>query len=154
MCQVWCTQQFSKSIVGLANATAGGWGNLGGGITNLVMVFIFRGFMSATDDEDQSWRLCFLVPLALHVIGGVMALTGRDLPDGNFKELEMSGAKQKSDPTIVLKVGASNVNAWILTLTYGFCFGVELTMTNVAAMYFYEYAAAPVLLVPPSHTLC
>jgi NNP family nitrate/nitrite transporter-like MFS transporter len=27
-CQVWCTQQFSKKIVGLANATAGGWGNL------------------------------------------------------------------------------------------------------------------------------
>ena len=31
------------------------------------------------------------------------------------------------------------MNAWILTITYGFCFGVELTMTNVAAFYFYEY---------------
>ena len=41
--QVWCTQQFSKKIVGLANATAGGWGNLGGGVTNLTMVFIFQG---------------------------------------------------------------------------------------------------------------
>ena len=27
--QVWCTQMYSKSVVGLANATAGGWGNLG-----------------------------------------------------------------------------------------------------------------------------
>ena len=176
-CQVWCTQQFSKKIVGLANATAGGWGNLGGGVTNLLMVFIFRGFMAATDDEEKSWRLCFLVPLALHILGGLACLTGRDLPDGNFKELEMSGAKQKSDPrctlarpyprhsrarhsqrltpspcpcplsrSIVLKVGASNVNAWILTLTYGFCFGVELTMTNVAAMYFYEYHGMTPLL--------
>jgi len=43
-------------------------------------------------------------------------------------------------------VGASNVNAWILTITYGFCFGVELTMTNVAAFYFYEYHGMTPLL--------
>ena len=43
-------------------------------------------------------------------------------------------------------MGASNVNAWILTLTYGFCFGVELTMTNVAAFYFYEYHGLTPLL--------
>jgi NNP family nitrate/nitrite transporter-like MFS transporter len=145
-CQVWCTQQFSKKIVGLANATAGGWGNLGGGITNLTMVFIFKGFLAATDNEDLSWRLCFLVPLALHIFSGILALSGRDLPDGNFKELEASGAKQKSSSGIVLKVGVSNVNAWILTLTYGFCFGVELTMTNVAALYFYEYHGMTPLL--------
>ena len=42
-------------------------------------------------------------------------------------------------PCRTYQVGASNVNAWILTITYGFCFGVELTMTNVAAFYFYEY---------------
>ena len=145
-CQVWCTQQFSKKIVGLANATAGGWGNLGGGITNLTMVFIFQGFLAATDDENLSWRLCFLVPLVLHIAAGLMALSGRDLPDGNFKELEASGAKQKSNSGVVLKVGASNVNAWILTITYGFCFGVELTMTNVAAFYFYEYHGMTPLL--------
>ena len=102
--------------------------------------------MAATDDEDTSWRLCFLVPLALHILGGVICLTGRDLPDGNFKELETSGAKQKSNPGGVLKVGASNMNAWILTVTYGFCFGVELTMTNVAASYFYEYHGMSPLL--------
>ena len=102
--------------------------------------------MAATDDEDISWRLCFLVPLALHIIGGLLCLTGRDLPDGNFKELETSGAKQKSNPAIVLKVGASNINAWILTATYGFCFGVELTMSNVAAFYFYVYHGMTPLL--------
>jgi NNP family nitrate/nitrite transporter-like MFS transporter len=132
-CQVWCTQQFSKSIVGVANATAGGWGNLGGGITNLCMPFVFLFFMSVTGDkEDTAWRLCFLVPLALHLGSAAFALTGRDLPDGNFSELEMSGAKQKGNAGLVAKLGISNINAWILTVTYGFCFGVELTMTNVA----------------------
>merc|ERR1719298_91897 len=141
-CQVWCSQMFSKSVVGVANATAGGWGNLGGGITTLCMPFIYRAFMSATnDDENLSWRLCFIVPLVLHVLGAIAALTGRDLPDGNYKELEVSGAKQKSDSGVVAKVGLSNINAWILTITYALCFGVELTMTNVVTLYFYEYHA-------------
>jgi nitrate/nitrite transporter NarK len=62
-----------------------------------------------------------------------------DLPDGNYKELELSGAKQKQKGSVVLKVGVSNINAWILTLTYGFCFGVELTMNNIVAPYYTAY---------------
>jgi NNP family nitrate/nitrite transporter-like MFS transporter len=42
---------------------------------------------------------------------------------------------------VVTKVGCSNINAWILTFTYGFCFGVELTVTNVAVQYFQEFFA-------------
>merc|ERR1719352_1284179 len=62
-CQVWCTQMFSKSVVGVANATAGGWGNLGGGMVTLLMPQIFLAFMSATgNNEDVSWRLCMIVP--------------------------------------------------------------------------------------------
>mmetsp|Transcript_51621 Transcript_51621/g.112342 ORF Transcript_51621/g.112342 Transcript_51621/m.112342 type:complete len:614 (+) Transcript_51621:249-2090(+) len=139
-CQVWCSQLFNKSIVGAANATAGGWGNLGGGITNLVMPYIMLAFLNATDeDEDLSWRLCYIVPLAMHLLGGAFVLSGRDLPDGNFSELESSGAKQKAKSNVAVKLGISNINAWILLVTYGFCFGVELTMTNVAALYFYRY---------------
>ena len=104
------------------------------------MPFVFLGFMAATgDNEDQSWRLCFLVPLALHLISAALTMTGRDLPDGNFKELETSGAKQKSDSSVVAKVGASNINAWILTIIYAMSFGVELTVTNVASQYFHDY---------------
>jgi nitrate/nitrite transporter NarK len=35
-CQYWCTAMFSPNVVGTANAFAGGWGNLGGGATQLV----------------------------------------------------------------------------------------------------------------------
>ena len=144
-CQVWCSQMFNKSVVGFANATSAGWGNLGGGVTNLLMPYIFLGFYSSVsgdssaEKEDKAWRLCYLVPLGMHLIGAAAALTGRDLPDGNIKELEASGAKQKSNGSIVLKTGLSNVNAWILTVTYGMCFGVELTMNSVAALYFHDY---------------
>jgi len=144
-CQVWCSQMYAKSVVGLANATAAGWGNLGGGVTNMTMGYIFLGMYAAVDGDtaadrkDRAWRMCYFVPLAMHVVGGLMVLTGRDLPDGNIKELETSGAKQKANTSIVVKTGLTNVNAWILTLTYGMCFGIELTMNSVVAPYFHAY---------------
>ena len=82
--QVWCSQMYAKSVVGIANATSAGWGNLGGGVTNLLMPYIFLGFYGAVsgtsaEKEDLSWRLCYLVPLAMHISGGFFALTARDL---------------------------------------------------------------------------
>jgi NNP family nitrate/nitrite transporter-like MFS transporter len=138
--QTWCAQMFSRRIIGVANATAAGWGNLGGGVTNLLMPYFFLAFMEATGkDEDLSWRLAYLIPLACHIGSMILSWSSQDLPDGNYKELENSGVKQKSKGSAVLKIGLSNVNAWILTLTYGACFGVELTMNNQAAGYFTEY---------------
>ena len=65
-------------------------------------------FLAATNQNvDLSWRLTFLLPLAMHLITTVVVLSGRDLPDGQFKELEQSGAKQKGDGSLVLKVGLS-----------------------------------------------
>ena len=37
MCQYWTTSMFTKEVAGTANAMVGGWGNLGGGVTQLVM---------------------------------------------------------------------------------------------------------------------
>src|SRR6188474_1026164 len=36
---------FAPNVVGTANAVAGGWGNLGGGVTNLVMPLIAAAFV-------------------------------------------------------------------------------------------------------------
>ena len=139
-CQVWCSQMFAKSIVGTVNATAAGWGNLGGGVTQLVMPYVMLAALAITGyDISASWRLCFIVPLAMHVLSCIFTITGKDLPDGNYRELESSGAKQKVKGGSVAAIGFSNINAWILTITYGLCFGVELTMNNKAVMYFYTY---------------
>ena len=37
------------------------------------------------------------------------------------------------------EVGFSNVNAWLMTIAYGMCFGIELTMNNIGALFFHSY---------------
>ena len=131
---------FAKSIVGTVNATAAGWGNLGGGVTQLVMPYVMLAMLAITGyDISASWRLSLIVPLAMHILSCIFTLTARDLPDGNYRELESSGAKQKVKGGSVAAIGFSNINAWILVLTYGLCFGVELTMNNKVVMYFFNY---------------
>jgi len=142
-CQVWCSQFFDRSIVGTVNATAGGWGNVGGGFTLLHMPQIMKGMLNATDqDIDLSWRLCFIIPMVMHILASLFIWTGRDLPDGSYGQLETSGAKQKSKGAgNVALIGFSNTNAWILLIGYAFCFGVELTMNNKLVTYFERYYA-------------
>ena len=38
--QFWCSLMFAPHVVGAANATATGWGNLGGGVTQIFMQFL------------------------------------------------------------------------------------------------------------------
>jgi len=157
-CQVWCSQFFERRIVGTVNATAGGWGNVGGGITLLVMPQVMELFLSAhggysSDDKEEvgnavdwSWRMCIIVPMALHLIAASFVYTGRYLADGSYAELETSGAKKKvakGGGGKIALVGFSNTNALILMLGYGFCFGVELTMNNKLTLFFNRYYAQP-----------
>nr|WP_243665034.1 MFS transporter [Rhodothermus marinus] len=52
---------FAPNIVGTANATTAGWGNLGGGVTQMVMPLVFAGFVGLGFTEAVSWRLAMLV---------------------------------------------------------------------------------------------
>ena len=149
-CQVWCSQFFDRKVVGTANATAGGWGNVGGGFTLLIMPQIMKALRDATDDINLSWRLCFIVPLVLHLAASLFIARGNDLPDGSYKKLEAAGAKQKSKGAgNVTILGFTNTNAWIMLVTYGLCFGVELCMNNKLVAYFERYYAIPNELAGP-----
>src|SRR5690349_2064216 len=44
--QFHTSMMFAPNIIGTANAVSGGWGNLGGGVTNLVMPLVASAFVA------------------------------------------------------------------------------------------------------------
>lgn len=139
-CQYWMSCMFNGKCVGIANATAAGWGNLGGGVTQFLMPGIYAICYSATESRAfTAWRWAYIFPGLCHTIGGLCVLFfGQDLPDGNFKVLTTSGALEKKSTATVNKLAMLNYRMWCMVATYGFCFGVELTMNNIVAGYLFD----------------
>ncbi|SDG48794.1 MFS transporter, NNP family, nitrate/nitrite transporter [Dyadobacter soli] len=129
---------FDKKIVGTANAVAGGWGNLGGGITNMVMPLVFAAFVSAGYLPESAWRIAMVIPgAALLVFAFVYYFFTKDTPAGNFEDLAIANPKAaKAKGT--LGIAMRDPRTWALFLAYGACFGIEITFDNVAALYFFE----------------
>ncbi|XP_031250230.1 high affinity nitrate transporter 2.5-like [Pistacia vera] len=137
--QFWMSSMFSAPVVGTANGVSGGWGNLGGGATQLIMPLVFALIVNSGAVEFTAWRIAFFIPALFQMLSAFAVLTlGQDLPDGNFKKLQKSGDKEKDKFSKVFYHGITNYRGWILALTYGYCFGVELTIDNIIAEYFYD----------------
>lgn len=135
---------FTKDVVGTANALVGGWGNLGGGVTQLVMgsaLFpLFKEIFSGNSDPaEMAWRTVCVVPAIVAFISGVAVyFISDDAPTGNYSDLKKHGAMPEVSAAASFRSGAFNFNTWILFVQYAACFGVELTMNNAAALYFKE----------------
>jgi NNP family nitrate/nitrite transporter-like MFS transporter len=140
--QYHTSRMFAANCVGTANATAAGWGNLGGGVTQLVMPLLFAFFVGTIGlATATSWRLSMLA------VGILCALTGvayyfftQDTPEGNYRELQAAGKL----PPKKVAAGAfweacRDRRVWALFLIYGACFGIELTIDNIAVLYFLDY---------------
>ena len=139
MCQYWTSRMFVKEVVGTANALVAGWGNLGGGVTQLVVgAGLFPLFKMVFDgDASKAWRIVSVVPALLAMLTGyVIYKIGDDCPKGNYAELKRNGAMVERSATSFFRQGCCNVNTWILFIQYACCFGTELTMNNAAALYF------------------
>ncbi|PRQ51459.1 putative major facilitator superfamily [Rosa chinensis] len=124
----------------VANGFAGGWGNFGGGATQLIMPLVF-GFIQHNVGAAKftAWRIAFQIPAVFQMLSAIaILLFGQDMPDGNIHRLEKSGDKPKDKFSNVFWHGVKNYRGWILALTYGYCFGVELTVDNIIAEYFYD----------------
>ncbi len=142
--QYHTSMMFASNCVGTANATSAGWGNLGGGVTQFVMPLIFAGFVGVLGCSDAfGWRA------AMFVAGLVCALTGvayyfltQDAPDGNFADLRAAGMMPEKKTTRGTFLEACrDSRVWALFVIYGACFGIELTINNVASLYFLDYFA-------------
>ena len=128
--QVHTSLMFASNIVGTANATSAGWGNLGGGANRLGMPIIAAGVIAFGVADADAWRYSMIVAgVICFLMGIVYFFCTQDTPQGNLKDLKASGdfVAAKKD-----QVGFSQIlkdyRVWILFLIYGVSFGIELTV--------------------------
>jgi MFS transporter, NNP family, nitrate/nitrite transporter len=146
--QFHTTTMFASNVVGTANATAAGWGNAGGGVTQAVMPLILAAIVSLGIQESFGWRLAMVVPGALMLLMAFLYYRfAQDTPSGNLRDLTVSsnGAQiKRKSGWQSFRVAARNYRVWMLFITYGACFGIELTIHNLAALYYVDRFALTV----------
>ncbi len=133
---------FAPNVVGTANATSAGWGNLGGGVTQMVMPLLFAGMVGLGASEALGWRLSMVVAgLVCMATGVAYYFLTQDTPEGNFKDLRARGIEigSKASTRGTFLMACKDYRVWALFFVYAACFGIELTINNVAALYFADY---------------
>jgi NNP family nitrate/nitrite transporter-like MFS transporter len=138
--QVHTSLMFAPNCVGSANAMAAGWGNLGGGVTQFAMPLVY-GLLVTTFGVSSAlgWRLAMVLAGLVCLATGIAywKLT-QDTPEGNFNDFQKSSreSKQKSAAGKSFIAACKDRRVWIMAIAYGACFGVELTIDNIAVLYF------------------
>jgi len=130
---------FAPNIVGTANATTAGWGNLGGGVTQAVMPLIFASVLTFVP-ASLGWRVAMVVPgLAMLLTAAAYWFLTQDAPDGNYTELRAKGEMPPAKATSGTFMEALKDRRVIsLFFIYAACFGIELTINGTAALYFFD----------------
>ena len=133
--QFHTSMMFAPEIKGTANAVTGGWGNLGGGITNMVMPVIFATIVGMGYTKGEAWRYAMVFPgLLMLIIAFIYFKYTKDTPNGNYKEIDYTKAESGKTDWSVL----ADWRVWALALAYGMCFGMEITFDNVASLHFVD----------------
>jgi NNP family nitrate/nitrite transporter-like MFS transporter len=139
--QFHTSTMFAANVVGTANATTAGWGNAGGGVTQVLMPLILAAIVSAGVSQSFGWRLAMIVPGVLMLIVAVLYHRyAKDTPKGNLRDLAASpgGAPARTGAGKSFMAAARDYRSWMLFTTYGACFGIELTIHNLAATYYVD----------------
>ena len=130
---------FAPNVVGAANATTAGWGNLGGGVTQAVMPLLLAAALTFVP-AAMGWRVAMVVPgLAMLITAAAYWFLTQDAPEGNYSELRARGDMPPAAAargTFMEAIRDSRVIA--LFFIYAACFGIELTINGTAALYFFN----------------
>ena len=130
---------FAPNVVGAANATTAGWGNLGGGVTQAVMPLLLAATLTFVP-AAMGWRVAMVVPgLAMLITAAAYWFLTQDAPEGNYSELRARGEMPPASAargTFMEAIKDSRVIA--LFFIYAACFGIELTINGTAALYFFN----------------
>ncbi len=130
---------FAPNVVGAANATTAGWGNLGGGVTQAVMPLLLAATLIFVP-AAMGWRVAMVVPgLAMLITAAAYWFLTQDAPEGNYSELRARGEMPPASAargTFMEAIKDSRVIA--LFFIYAACFGIELTINGTAALYFFN----------------
>ncbi|MWW23822.1 MFS transporter [Algibacter lectus] len=128
--QVHTSLMYAPNIVGTANATSAGWGNLGGGANRLGMPLIAAAVVSFGVADADAWRYSMIVAgIVCFCMGIIYFFFTKDTLNGNFKDLRASGemVSTKKDQIGFLEV-LKDYRVWILFVVYAASFGIELTV--------------------------
>jgi NNP family nitrate/nitrite transporter-like MFS transporter len=141
--QFHTSTMFASNIVGTANATAAGWGNAGGGATQALMPLLVTALVSIGVQQSFGWRAALFVPGVLMLVMAVLYYRfASDTPLGN---LDRAGVRLAAGQAVRNRgfdsflLAARDYRVWMLFITYAACFGVELTIHNLAAVYYVDH---------------
>ncbi|CAN0625184.1 MFS transporter, NNP family, nitrate/nitrite transporter [Burkholderia multivorans] len=134
---------FAPNVVGTANAATAGWGNAGAGATQALMPLLVTAALMLGVGEASAWRVALVVPgIAMLVMAWVYWRCTQDCPQGDFAELRARGVtvdSGKKGGWASFAAACANYRVWMLFVTYGACFGVEVFIHNVAALYYVNH---------------
>jgi len=133
--QFHTSAMFAKNLKGTANAITGGWGNLGGGVTNMVMPLIFAAIVGFGYTKSEAWRYAMIVPgILMWIVAYLYYRFTKDTPAGNYNEIGHTKEKRPKTDWRIL----SDWRIWALAIAYAMCFGMEITFDNVASLHFVD----------------
>ncbi|CUI03628.1 MFS transporter [Massilia antarctica] len=134
---------FSSKVVGTANAAAAGWGNAGGGAAQALMPLLVGALLMLGVSEAAGWRMALLVPgVLMLVMAGLYWKFTQDCPQGNYDDMRAAGIPiegGKKGGWESFKAASANHRVWLLFVTYGACFGIEIFIHNIAAVYYVDH---------------
>ncbi len=141
--QYHTSMMFAPNVVGTANATTAGWGNTGAGAAQALIPLLLAAIVVLGVGESSAWRVALVVPgLAMPVMAAFYWRFTQDCPQGNFAALRAQGIAidgGKKGGWASFRAACANYRVWMLFITYAACFGVEVFIHNIAAIYYVDH---------------